>query len=153
MLMPRAAAHGKQKFETDRDIRARLARGDWRKRQIILPEELIKGLFEWHGGQSTAIYALASTGMRDLVSLSMIDAAVLEMEQVKLGRGRSRVTKENMNERNAFEALLGDLGSVRHYWKEHSAKEAGMDVDEYEKDGADYGLSAEEEAEIPTRSG
>jgi hypothetical protein len=128
-------------------------RSKWRERCIILPEEIVEQLFLWHGGQSSAAYALASTGMRELVSLSMIDAAVSELERVKRGWGRSRVTKENMDARNAVEALLGDLSSVRHFWKEHSAKEAGMDVEKYEYDQADYGLTAKVEDEIDVHSG
>jgi len=118
---------------------------EWRRRQIILPETLVERLFEWHGGQSTAIYALASSGMRGLVSLSMLDAAIVELEkEKKSARGRRRTE---------LNAVLGGAQEARTYWREHSAKEAGVDVDEYDYDTTDYGLSADDEASIHTRSG
>lgn len=119
---------------------------EWRKRQIMLPEGLVEKLFEWHGGQSTAVYALASTGMRDLVSLSMIDAAKEELD-----KDRSRV--RGQKEKRELAATVTGLDEVRHFWREHSAQEAGMDVEEYEYDRANYGLTAEEEAAISTKSG
>jgi len=120
-------------------------RSKWRERAIILPEGLVEHLFKWHGGQSTAAYALASTGMRELVSLSMIDAAVSELEAVE-SKLRSREKKE-------LGSLLDDLQTVRHFWKEHDAREAGMDVKKYEYDHADYGMTAKDEDAIEVRSG
>jgi hypothetical protein len=117
----------------------------WRKRQIILPRELALRLHEAHGGQSSATYALASTGSHHLVSLSMIDDAVLELTGVvKHMKGRD---KREVNE------TLGELETVRTFWREHSAKEAGMEDEDQGYDERDYGLSAHEESEIPTRSG
>lgn len=120
-------------------------RSKWRERCIILPEEVVERLFRWHGGQSTAAYALASTGMRELVSLSMIDAAVTELEAVE-AKLRSREKRE-------LGHLLDELQTVRHFWKEHSAEEAGLDVGKYEYDQADYGLTTKLEDEIEVRSG
>ena len=118
---------------------------EWRRRQIILPETLVERLFEWHGGLFTAIYALASSGMRDLVSLSMIDAAMVELEKEKKSARGARRAELN--------AVIAGAQEARTFWREHSAKEAGLDVDEYEYDTNDYGLSADDEASIHTRSG
>jgi hypothetical protein len=114
---------------------------DWRRRQIILPSEIVHALSEWHGGQYTATYALMSSGMNDLVSLSMIDAAVEDLTPQR--------DEEEVQE------LIDELIHVRQYWQEHSAKEAGMlegrDEEEfYEYDAMDYGI--EDESEIETRS-
>jgi len=105
-------------------------RSEWRKRQVILDEALVAKLFDWHGGQFTATYALASSGLRDLVSLSMIDDALGELE-----REQARLNNEELGE------LLGELQGVRIFWKEQTAKEAGMGLteEEYDFDQADYG--------------
>jgi hypothetical protein len=126
---------------------ARFANPEWRKRQIILDPELVARLEEWHGGQFTAVYSLVSTGSHDLVSLSMIDAAMDELE--------ADLRKTKGEERMILRDAIGDLAGIRQFWREHTAKEAGMDLaeDEYKYDHADYGMDPEEEAEIDTRSG
>lgn len=120
---------------------------EWRKRQIILPEELVARIDAWHGGQHTAVYALASSGRQDLVSMSMIDAATEDLiSDTRLARGAQ---KRELNH------VLQGLANVRHFWREHSAKEAGLESDpdfEYEYDKRDYGMSAADEASISTRS-
>ena len=125
-------------------------RSKWRERCIVLPEEIVEGLFEWHGGQGSSVYALASTGMRDLVSLSMIDAALSDLEHIQKApthtHGTSKVDRKHLKN------LIDELHTVRQYWQEHSAEEAGMEVDKYEYDGADYGLTAKDEDKISTRS-
>lgn len=105
-------------------------RSIWRKRQIILEPQVVEHLFEWHGGQNSALYALASSGMRDLVSLSMIHAALGELER----------------EKGATE-LVGELDTILRFWPEHSTQEYGMDLDEseYEYDEENYGTTPEEE--------
>lgn len=118
----------------------------WRKRQIILPPELVEELFAWHGGQFTPTYALASTGFDDLVSLSMLDAALTELERdVRATKGNAK--KELAN-------VVAGVEGIRWYWKESSAREAGMGLseDEYEYDHQDYGMDADEEKAIDTRS-
>jgi hypothetical protein len=89
-----------------------------------------------------AVYALSSTGSENLVSLSMIDAAM------NLLRGLGRRTKGK--DRKDLAELVGDLETARTYWKESSAKEAGMDIDVYRYDRQDYGMTPAEEAEILT---
>ena len=118
----------------------------WRKRQIILEPELVQKLFDWHGGQFTPTYALASTGMENLVSLSMIDAAKDELEGV-LRKVPGKKEKKDLR------GVIGDLDMARTFWSESTAKRAGMDMseDEYEYDRADYGI--EDESTINTRSG
>ena len=117
----------------------------WRKRQIVLPDTLVERLFDWHGGQSSMVYALASTGMRHLVSLSMIDGAIDELIGVK-ARSRGKGMR-------GLKPVIDGLGEVRQFWKEHSAKEAGMDTGRAEYDARDYGFTAAEEAEFPAKSG
>ena len=116
----------------------------WRQRQIILPEELVERLFQVHGGQGDPVYALASSGMRNLVSLSMMDAA---LDTLSSQRGRAA--------QGLVLHVFDGLTEVRQYWKEFSAKEAGMGMEEgdYEMDTADYGLTPEEEAAIDTHTG
>lgn len=112
------------------------------KMQIILPHpapsreedgaSLAEWVSEWHGGQNTATYRLASIGSNNLVSLSMIDAAIDELEKIpSTAKYPEDVDRENL------EALIGDLDLVRSSWKEFSAKEAGLESDpdfEYEYD-------------------
>jgi len=122
----------------------------WRKRQIILEPELVERLFWWHGGQFTPTYALASTGMRELVSLSMIDAAKDELEaSFSRCAKKSDLSTEDLAD---LELTIGELESARSYWSESTADRAGMDMaeDEYEYDRADYGI--EDESEIRTDS-
>ena len=152
-----AAARGPTEEERERAMLKRNTRAKrnptnfpnptWRRREIMLPEELVPKLFDWHGGQFTAVYALASTGMRNLVSLSMIDAALRELEGVE--RKARAADRENLSE------VIGELQAVRSYWKEHSYEESGAaeEGQEYEMDTADYGLDPEEEAAIDTHTG
>lgn len=154
-----AAGHSERRAKqiaagtVNRDRTARSAREtigqnlEWRKRQIILEPELVEQLFDWHGGQFTPTYALASTGQNNLVSLSMIDAVLNELGP--LSRSQSTPKRDRAELRD----LLGDLDAVRRFWREHSAEWAGMDIKEYEYDTADYGLTPEEEVEILTTSG
>lgn len=117
----------------------------WRRRQIILPQKLALRLHEAHGGQSSATYALASTGTHHLVSLSMIDETLDEISRVVVhmkGKPKKEVEKTQL-----------ELETLRVFWKEHSAKESGMEDHDEGYDERDYGLSAKEESEIPTRSG
>lgn len=125
---------------------------EWRKRQIVLPADLVARLFEVHGGQFTATYALASSGMRDLVSLSMIDACKAELEALQGSRSWQSASRADKLE---LDAAVNGLSEVRQFWRESSAKEAGMDLgdDDYEYDEADYGLSPEDEADVDTHSG
>lgn len=133
---------------------------EWRKRQVILPSEIRHRLEDWHGGQTSATYALASSSYRHLVSLSMIDMAVQELERV-LGRetkgpkphGLSGRTGLDKHDRKALSNVIDELTAVRLYWREYSAKEAGMEDHDEGYDTRDYGMTAEDEREIPTRSG
>ncbi len=121
---------------------------EWRKRQIILPEELVGKLFEWHNGQDSSVYALASCGMRDLVSLSMIDAAVQELELL-----HAQMKRKEREQAEDLEECIGELSGVRSFWKENSYKEAGMSLSdsEIEFDETDYDM--EDESNVNTSSG
>jgi hypothetical protein len=118
---------------------------EWRKMQIILEPELVERLSGWHSGMD-AVYALSSTGRQNLVSLSMIDAAL------DLLRRDGRKAKPGSKDRKDLAELVGDLESVRTYWREHSAKEAGMEDEDfvYRFDRQNYGMTPAEEAEILT---
>lgn len=102
----------------------------YRKCEILLDSELVSRLYDWHSGQRSAVYSLASTGDHNLVSLSMIDRALVELRSVyrkeKPGKGKRELSN-----------LIGDLSNVRVYWRESSAKEAGMGLSEGE-----YGYDA-----------
>lgn len=120
-------------------------RNTWRRMQVILEPELVERLSQWHSGMD-AIYALSSTGAHNLVSLSMIDAALALLEREE-ATGRVR-RGENLWH---LQGTIGELQLVRHYWQEHSAKEAGMLAGEdhetfYEYDQQDYDLTPEEES-------
>lgn len=131
---------------------------EWRLRQIILPEEVRHRVEDWHGGQGSATYRIVSIGYKHLVSLSMIDRALLELErELRMDErpahglsGRSRMSR---SERQSLEGTAGELAAVRAFWREHSAKEAGLEEHDEGYDELDYGLTAEEEREIKTRSG
>jgi hypothetical protein len=139
--MPRRAVKTAHDYRDPSSFRSK-----WRERCIVLPEELVQRLFQWHDGQGSAVYALASTGMRQLVSLSMIDAALTELS-VDERKLRARADKTELNH------VINGLTDVRQYWKEHDARSAGMDVRRYEYDEADYGMTAKLEDEIPVKSG
>lgn len=89
-------------------------------------ESVLEALYAWHGGQSSAVYSLASTGQNNLVSLSMISAAVWELKRDKAkAKGKD---KKNLG------ALIGELEMILGYPESASAEEAGMDIDEYDYD-------------------
>ena len=64
---------------TDERREAREARADYHLRNIVMDEDLVRRCHEWHGGQYTMMYSLASTGQSDFVSQSMLDAAADEL--------------------------------------------------------------------------
>lgn len=112
----------------------------WRKKQLVLPEEVVEQLALWHGGQNTATYRLMSTGMRNLVSPAMIYDAELELESIK-ARGQ---------EKKDLEELLGELEGIRRFWQEHTGQSAGMDLmdEDIEHDDANYDFDDEEAEEL-----
>ncbi len=98
---------------------------DYKKRFIILPEGVATQLYNWHGGQWSGVYSLASTGDHDLVSPAMIERAISELEQ-----DRSKI--KNRKDKRDLGNLIGELDMVLSSPYEFSAKEAGMEIDEYE---------------------
>jgi hypothetical protein len=50
--------------------------------------------------------------------------------------------------RHELKSTIGDLDAARVYWRENTAKEAGMDIDEYDYDHRDYGTDEEDEREM-----
>jgi len=83
------------------------------KMNIALPPEVVTALFEWHGGQSTPTYSLASTGLHHTVSLDMIRAAKEE-----LGRVLSRTPRSK--ERSHLLRLLDTLHTIQQYPEEYT---------------------------------
>lgn len=108
----------------------------WRRRELILPNEpdpdsslkdsVLNALYQWHGGQSSAVYSLASTGHSDLVSRSMIAAALRELEP--------ELSSVHSEDKAHLQALLGELEMILSYPEGASAEEAGMEIEEYEYD-------------------
>lgn len=95
----------------------------YHRRNLILDPELVQALFEWHGGQFTPTYSLASTGMSNYVSQSMIERAVRELSSFK----SSIKGKEKKHLLKTIDELYMVLESPREY----STKEAGVgDVDD-----------------------
>lgn len=126
-------------------------KNEWRKMQIVLPNQnmhddqgrgpsLLDNLYDWHGGQSSAVYALASTGSSHLVSLSMIDAALDDLRSTLRGlKGRGSNKKH-------LRSTIEDLSSVRLFWPEFSAKEHGISAEGYDRQ--DYGMDEDEEKDM-----
>ena len=112
----------------------------WRKMQLMLEPDLVSRLHEWHGGQTSYLYALASWGQSHLVSPSMIDGGLIELRQ-DLAKARGKDKKHCKD-------VLSDLEDVRTYWTENTAKRAGLDVDEYQYDQRDYDTSEQDEREL-----
>ena len=117
---------------------------------VALDVDLLRKLEGWTGSQDSYTYALASTGASHLVSQSMIDAAIDELESdlrrpPKPGfwKGWSAKNKKELRE------VIGELDSVRRYPEEFSAEASGMDTEDmqYKFDERDYGVSPEEEAD------
>ena len=110
----------------------------WRKQMIILEPDIVRELFEWHGGQDSYVYALASWGQGHLISASMIDGALIDLR-------RDYAHAKRSDRRRDLYQLIGSLEHVRQYWYEHTAHQAGMDVVEYALDPRNYGTSPHDE--------
>lgn len=80
--------------------------------KIVLPSEVVTALFEWHGGQFTPTYSLASTGMNHTVTSEMIDKALGEL------RGVSRTVKPRSKEKRHLTNLIGELETIRQFPEE-----------------------------------
>lgn len=110
----------------------------WRRRELILPIEadtdapfpleggVVGALYQWHGGQGSMVYSLASTGDHDLVSRSMIRAAADELKR--------ELPRTSGEDREHLEALIDELEMILYYPEGASASGSGMDIDEYEYD-------------------
>ena len=96
---------------------------DYKKRFLILPEGVAEQLYNWHGGQWSGVYSLASTGDHDLVSPAMIERAISELEQ-----DRKRV--KSRKDKRELDNLISELDMVLSSPREFSAREAGMDIEE-----------------------
>lgn len=108
----------KDKYYDPRRAR-RERRPEYHLRNVILGEDLVEQLFAWHGGQNTYVYSLASVGMSNLVSPSMIDAAADEL----MRPGKYPLKAKYRREKDELIATLQDLAD---YPDEHTAEEAGL---------------------------
>ena len=90
-----------------------------RRRNIILDPDLVSDLFQWHGGQDSFVYSLASTGMQNYVSISMVKRAISELEKDK-----SRV-KDKKDKKHLL-ATIDGLYMVTDSPSEYTAKAAGL---------------------------
>lgn len=100
------------------------------KRHLILSSDIIERLSQWHGGQWTATYSLLSTGLNNLVSPAMVEAAIDELASVE----KRIKDKKTLGE---LYILIGDLQMMVDYPEEFDARAAGMDVKEYKYDSLD----------------
>jgi len=117
----------------------------WRLRQLVMDKELALRVCDWHSGQGSATYALCSSGQDHLVSLSMIDAALRELRSVR------RTTGFDRKDRRHLDDIIWDLESERMYWKESTAKAAGMEDHDEGYDTRDYGYDADAEEDAVTQ--
>jgi len=97
---------------------ARETRKDYHLRNVVLEPELVERIFQWHGGQSTMTYSLASTGMSDFVSPSMCDAAADEL----MRPGKFPSSPEDQADCDDLIATLQDLAD---YPDENTAEYMG----------------------------
>jgi hypothetical protein len=92
----------------------------WRLRAIMLPEVLVRVLLDWARPDTTAD-RLGTIGMREPVSLSMIDAAVSDLtemnEQVDSGE---------------LDVLISELQELRQNWPEYKVAAMGYDEGDYD---------------------
>ncbi len=97
---------------------------DYHRRNVILDQDLALRVMDWHGGQGSMVYSLASTGYAGkLVSPSMIDAAVGELERDLAGA--------NAEEKRDLDEIIGELDGVARGSWEHTYLEAtGEDIDD-----------------------
>jgi hypothetical protein len=120
----------------------------WRKMLLIVESDVGSQLYDWHGGQSSATYRLASWADSHLVSVSMVEDAMDELESVyrRIKADKNYSAKDRRELKNLIDVLHDEymIG-----WAEHDAAESGMSMteDEYRYDDKDYGLSPEDEAE------
>lgn len=96
---------------------------DYHRRNVILDKDLALKAMEWHGGQGSMIYSLASTAYAGhFVSPSMIDAAVNELESSK---------GDTPDLQRELEELIGELDARARFSSESTTKEYGLgDVDD-----------------------
>ena len=113
---------------------------EWRLRQIMLPDALVASVIEW-GRPDTPAQRLGMLGMREPVSLSMIDAAIGDLMDMNL--------QVNSGE---LDVVVNELQMLRQGWREQSVEEFGIDpggVDDGEYDLVTL-FGVEDEMEIAT---
>lgn len=103
---------------TDERREAREDREDYHLRNIIMDEELVQRAFDWHGGMYSMMYSLASTGLSDFVSASMLDAAADELARPT----KHALEDEDEADRHDLWATLSDLAD---YPDENTAEYMG----------------------------
>ena len=122
---------------TDERREAREAQKDYHLRNIVLDEELVERVFNWHSGMYSMMYSLASTGLHDFVSASMLDAAADELSR------RGCIRDEDEADHHDLWATLSDLAN---YPDENTADYMGCST-------SDSGDATWLMPEVPERSG
>lgn len=85
---------------------------DYHRRNVVLEEKLALSAMEWHGGQGSMLYSLASTAYAGhLVSPSMIDAAIGELKQAQSWDN----VKEDRALATELQDLIGELDGVARF--------------------------------------
>jgi len=105
----------------------------WRLRTVMVPDVLVRVLLDW-ARPDTPADRLGTLGMREPVSLSMIDAAVSDLaemnEQVDSGE---------------LDVLISELQEVRRDWRSYTVPPA--EDDQYDRGGYEF---VDNEMEIET---
>lgn len=108
--------------------------------KIVLDSDVVEKLFEWHGGQYTAVYSLASTGMHHTVSAGMIENALRELRRERSGMpARARDSKSAAARRRIssslvhLNGLISDLETVLAYPEEHAYHENPAHADAHKR--------------------
>lgn len=122
---------------TDERREAREAREDYHLRNIVLDEELVQRVFDWHSGMYSMMYSLASTGLHDFVSASMLDAAADELSR------RGFVRDEDAADHHDLWGTLSDLADYPY----------GDTADAMGCSTSDSGYATWLMPEVPERSG
>lgn len=102
---------------------------NYHRRNVILDDEIALAAMDWHGGQGSMVYSLASTAHAGkLVSPAMLDAAVAELEANKpLPKGYSKKDRKDLDD------LIGELDARARFSDEFTIREAtGEDIDDGE---------------------
>lgn len=92
----------------------------WRLRTIVLPDVLVRALLDW-ARPDTPADRLGTLGMREPVSLSMIDAAVVDLQEMN-----------RQVDSGELDVLVSELQDVRQNWSDYTVRAGGYDEGNYD---------------------